>query len=37
LLALADVAWERGDGEAFLAALRELDRRLYLYPNLESH
>jgi hypothetical protein len=32
LLALADVARERGDGEAFLAALREFDRRLRLYP-----
>src|SRR5438132_1462208 len=32
LLALADVARERGDGEAFLAALKELHRRLCLYP-----
>jgi hypothetical protein len=32
LLALADVARERGDGEAFLAALKEFDRRLSLYP-----
>jgi hypothetical protein len=32
LLALADVARERGDGAAFLAALRELHRRLCLYP-----
>jgi hypothetical protein len=32
LLALADTARERGDGEAFLAALREFDRRLGLYP-----
>ena len=32
LLALADVARERGDGEAFLAALREFHRRLGLYP-----
>jgi hypothetical protein len=32
LLALAGVARERGDGEAFLAALREFDRRLHLYP-----
>jgi hypothetical protein len=32
LLALADDARERGDGEAFLAALREFDRRLSLYP-----
>jgi len=32
LLALADVARERGDGEAFLAALNEFHRRLCLYP-----
>lgn len=32
LLALADVARERGDGEAFLAALKEIHRRLCLYP-----
>jgi hypothetical protein len=32
LLDLADVARERGDGEAFLAALREFHRRLCLYP-----
>jgi hypothetical protein len=32
LLALADVARERGDGEAFVAALREFHRRLCLYP-----
>lgn len=32
LAALADVARERGDGEAFVAALREFDRRLRLYP-----
>ena len=32
LLVLADVARERGDGEAFLAALSEFDRRLRLYP-----
>jgi hypothetical protein len=32
LLALADVARQRGEGEAFLAALKEFDRRLYLYP-----
>lgn len=32
LLALADVARERGDGEAFLAALQEFHRRLCLYP-----
>src|SRR6476646_599721 len=29
---LADVARDRGDGEACLAALREFDRRLRLYP-----
>jgi hypothetical protein len=34
LLALADTARERGDGEAFLAALREFDRRPGLYPQL---
>ncbi len=32
LLALADVARERGDGEAFLGAVKEFHRRLYLYP-----
>ena len=32
LLALADVARERGDGEALLAALKEFHRRLCLYP-----
>ena len=32
LLALADVARERGDAEAFVTALREFDRRLRLYP-----
>jgi hypothetical protein len=32
LLALADVARERGDGEAFLGALKEFHRRLCLYP-----
>ena len=32
LLSLADMARERGDGEAFLAALKEFDRRLALYP-----
>jgi hypothetical protein len=32
LLALADVSRERGDGEAFLAALKEFHRRLCLYP-----
>lgn len=29
---LAATARERGDGEAFLAALREFDRRLRVYP-----
>src|SRR5437588_4811748 len=32
LLALADAARQRGDGEAFLRALKEFHRRLYLYP-----
>ncbi len=32
LLALADMARERGDGEAFLAALKEFHRRLCVYP-----
>ncbi len=32
LLALADVARERGDGEAYLAAVKEFHRRLCLYP-----
>lgn len=32
LKALAAVARERGDGEEFLAALREFDRRLRVYP-----
>jgi hypothetical protein len=32
LLALADVARERGDGDAFVAAVKELHRRLSLYP-----
>lgn len=32
LLELAAAARARGDGEAFLAALREFDRRLRLYP-----
>lgn len=32
LLALADDARERGDGEAFLVALKEFHRRLCLYP-----
>src|SRR5262249_24992924 len=32
LLALADVARERGDGDAFVAAVKEFHRRLCLYP-----
>jgi hypothetical protein len=32
LLALADVARQRGDGDAFLAAVKEFHRRLCLYP-----
>jgi hypothetical protein len=32
LLGLADIARERGDGEAFLAALKEFHRRLCVYP-----
>ncbi len=32
LLALADMARERGDGEKFLAALKEFHRRLSVYP-----
>ncbi len=32
LLALADVARQRGDGEAFVAAVKEIHRRLCLYP-----
>ena len=32
LLELASAARARGDGEAFLAALREFDRRLRVYP-----
>jgi hypothetical protein len=32
LLALADVARERGDGAAFVAALKEFHRRLCIYP-----
>jgi hypothetical protein len=32
LLALADVARQRGDGEAFVAAVKEFHRRLSLYP-----
>jgi hypothetical protein len=29
---LADAARHRGDGDAFVAALREFDRRLRVYP-----
>lgn len=29
---LSDVAFARGDGPAFTAALKEFDRRLRLYP-----
>jgi hypothetical protein len=32
LLRLAQVARDRGDGQAFLAALREFHRRLRIYP-----
>ncbi len=32
LLGLADMARERGDGEAFLAALKKFHRRLSVYP-----
>ncbi len=32
LLALADISRERGDGEVFVAALKEFHRRLCLYP-----
>jgi hypothetical protein len=32
LLALADVARTRGDGAAFVAALKEFHRRLCVYP-----
>jgi hypothetical protein len=32
LLALADIAQQRGDGEAFIAALKEFDRLLRIYP-----
>lgn len=31
-MALAAAARRRGDGEAFLAALQEFDRRLRVYP-----
>jgi hypothetical protein len=32
LLALADMARQRGDGEECVAALKEFDRRLRIYP-----
>jgi hypothetical protein len=32
LFALADIARRRGDGEAFVAGLKEFDRRLRIYP-----
>jgi hypothetical protein len=32
LLGLADTARERGDGEAFVAALKEFHRRLCVFP-----
>jgi hypothetical protein len=32
LLALADVTRDRGDDDEFIAALREFDRRLRVYP-----
>jgi hypothetical protein len=32
LLALADIARRRGDGEEFIAALKEFDRLLRIYP-----
>lgn len=32
LLALADIARERGDGDAFVEAVKEIHRRLCLYP-----
>ena len=32
LLALADIARERGDGEVFVAAVKEIHRRLCVYP-----
>jgi hypothetical protein len=32
LLGLADLARDRGDGEAFVVALKEFHRRLCLYP-----
>jgi hypothetical protein len=36
LLALADIARERGDGPAFVAAVKEIHRRLSPTPNSES-
>ncbi|MCI0684558.1 MAG: hypothetical protein L0Y71_20795 [Gemmataceae bacterium] len=32
MLALAGIARQRGDGEEFLSALKEFDRRLRIYP-----
>ena len=32
LLSLAEMARDRGDGEAFVAAVKEFDRRLCIYP-----
>jgi hypothetical protein len=32
LLELAQVAWQRGDGLAFAAAVEEFERRLRVYP-----
>lgn len=32
LLGLADIARQRGDGEEFIAALKEFDRLLRIYP-----
>ena len=32
LLVLADIARQRGDGEEFISALKEFDRRLRIYP-----
>ena len=32
LLALADMARQRGDGAEFVTALKEFDRRLRIYP-----
>lgn len=36
LLVLADAARDRGDGEAFLAALKEFHRRLGIYPQFRE-